>query len=183
MSSRKRYDSIGIFTGAWRFPMTSWFLAAVLLCCAGLSAFILYRMHRHKQERLELRLLTGRSRLLEEEVAQHLEALQSFDQEAFDAQRQKAENALNQMHLFLIERQAHLLNYEDLINLQHYKINILTSASDHALKDLSPSSGPDIALDSEPYSEPAAPRQDRASLEDQLLNKISQLNKKRRDEK
>ena len=72
-----------------------------------------------------MRLLAGRSQLLEGEIANQLQNLTDFDEEQLNALRLEADNALNLLQVILIERQAHLLNCEDLAYLQKYKMNIL----------------------------------------------------------
>ena len=153
--------------------MTGWLIVVVvLLGSAGLAvAFLYLRRHRGRQQALQLRLLAGRSQLLGEEIGRHVEALDVFDQETLVARRQEAENALNQLHVLLIERQAHLLNCEDLVHLQQHKINHLRTA----LEDHPPLSGPDTTPGSSPAAEEADPQRARNQIEDELLSKINQL--------
>jgi len=149
--------------------MTIWLIAIAAFSCTGLGVLIFYlRMRRRKQERLELRLLAGRGKLIGEELDYRLKLLQTFDQEELAALRQEAENALDQLQVALVERQAHLLNYEDLAHLQQCKIDILGGARED-LEDVP--SLPAV----EPAPAPSPPGKDRTQLEDELLEKISKL--------
>ena len=154
--------------------MIIWFAIFASLAGAGMIALFFYLGgRRRRQKRLELRLLAGRQRLLGEELERCTADLQEFDQEELAALRQEAENALDQLHVALIERQAHLLNYEDLAHLQQCKIDILDAACAEIEAVPPPSSH-------EPAPTPPPPRKERSELENQLLDKINRLHKRPR---
>ena len=89
--------------------MLTWLICLLVACSAG--TYILYRRARQRrQERLNLRLLAGRSQLIEGEIAQQMQNLHDFDEDHLNTLRLEAENALNLLQVTLIERQAHLLN-------------------------------------------------------------------------
>ena len=173
--------------------MLTWLVGVALLGGAGLSAFLFWRLHRAKRDRVSLRLLAGRSRLLAEEVEHHAETLGSFDYQGLAHVRQQAQEALDQLHLLLVERQAHLLSYAELVGLQAIKIGRLNSALEPApppppaLPALEPEPAPAPERESvqpaaaEPES--ASTRRDRAGLEGELLSKIGELHEPRRDKK
>ena len=163
----------------------TWFFSVILILCVGLgTAFFYLRIRRQKKNRLELRLLAGRSRLLEEEIAHNLEILQNFAQQTLNTQQHESLDALDQLHLLLVERQAHLLNSEDLIHLQDYKISILKAILDDDASDRLAPPSPEVIPDPTPLTEPPPPHhRDRANVENQLLGKISQLNKGKSAEK
>ena len=142
-----------------------------IIVCGGLIALFFYLGRRwSRKKRLELRLLAGRQQLLGEELERCTADLQEFDQEELAALRQEAENALGQLHVQLIERQAHLLNYEDLAHLQQCKIDILDAAGAQLEEAPLPSSH-------EPTPTPPPQRKERSELENQLLDKINRLHK------
>ncbi|MFA6108230.1 MAG: hypothetical protein WDA75_05605 [Candidatus Latescibacterota bacterium] len=97
--------------------------AVAILFLAG--AGILLVLRRRRREKLELRLLAGRERLLGDELEACLAALEELDDGRVATARASAEEALNGLHTRLVERQAHLLNYEDLVHLQECKIEAL----------------------------------------------------------
>ena len=160
--------------------MPTWAIGLVLLSCAGLGLSLIFRRTRQRRrERLELRLLAGRSQLLEGEIANQLQNLTDFDEERLNALRLEADNALNLLQVTLIERQAHLLNCEDLTYLQKYKVNILnnhveTQNAAPPPPDNPPAAAPMAATSMPPPSQDHP--KDRSSIENELLNKINQLN-------
>lgn len=110
--------------------MSSWIIALFLLICCAAGIFLIYRRARkRRQNRLKLRLLAGRSQLLEGEITNQIKNLHDFDEDQLNTLCLEAENALNLLQVTLIERQAHLLNYEDLAHLQRLKLDILKHAS------------------------------------------------------
>ena len=171
---------------------------------AGL-AYVLFAIHRRKQDRINLRLIAGRHRLLDEEIEHHLDRLAGFDQDVLRTLRSQSSAALDQLNVLLVDRQAHLLSYQDLSNLQEYKIESLGLAMDsaeapaHRESKRSPTKERDVAGESgdsgRQLSHPAAtpakrserppppePRgRDRASLENTVLAKIGQLNRQAAD--
>ena len=157
----------------------TWLFTLILLSCVGLgTAFFYLRIRRQKKTRLELRLLAGRSRLLEEEIAHKLETLQNFSQQALNTQQHEGLEALEQLHLLLVERQAQLLNSEDLIHLQNYKISVLKTILDDDVSDRLASSNSEVTPDPTALAEETpSHHRDRANVENQLLSKIGQLNK------
>lgn len=157
----------------------TWLFTVSLLSCVGLGAAFSYlRIRRQKKDHLELRLLAGRRRLLEEEIAHNLETLQNFTYQALSTQQQEGREALDQLHLLLVERQAHLLNSEDLIHLQNYKISVLKAILDDDASDRPAPSNSEIAPGPTALAEePPSHHRDRANVENQLLSKIGQLNK------
>ena len=164
-----------------KYPVPTWIITIALLTLAlilGLGLLLLAR--QRKRERLELRLLSGRRQLLGRELEACLAELDAIDQQAIAALRQKAEGALDQLHVVLVERQAHLLNYEDMAHLQQCKFDLLAApppAQDPAL-DAAPRKSAERASrkDSErPAQKKRDEDRDRSALESDLLSKISQL--------
>jgi hypothetical protein len=163
----------------------TWIITITLLALAlilGLGLLLLAR--QRKRERLELRLLSGRRQLLGRELDACFVELDAIDQQAIAAQRQQAESALDLLHIALVERQAHLLNYEDMVHLQQCKFDLLAApppAQDPALTAIAE---PPRRKDTERMTRKkplaaAAKNQDqdrdRSTLESDLLSKISQL--------
>ena len=161
------------------------FISTILISCVGLGTAFWYLMNRRqKKKRLELRLLGGRTHLLGEEIALSLESLQNFSNQNLKAQHDDALEALDQLHLLLVERQAHLLNSEDLIHLQNYKISVLKAIFADDIADHLEVPNPAVTAVPPPTTEASSSqKQDRANVEDQLLSKISQLNKGKTAEK
>lgn len=150
------------------------FIAAALAALVVLGTF-LYRRRRHKQERLQLRLVAGRSHLLSEELRQSLASLERFGQEDPRAVMEQAPAALDQLHLALVERQAHLQNCDELARLQQRRLALLsTSREEEARAPRAPA----VVEPSPPAPRPtpAAPR-DRRQIENQLLSRIEELQK------
>ena len=150
----------------------NWLVPLAIPLCALLGVlFFFQRFRRQKQERLELRLLVGREKLLGEEVERHRERLRTFDQNSLDALRQQAETTCDDLHMQLIERQAYLLSCEDLAHLQDCKINLLLSRLETA-----PTPPPSSPSPQSP-SPASPPPQDRTQLENQLLSQIGDRQK------
>lgn len=152
--------------------MALWPFLLLPVLAAVLAALVFYgKRRRRKRERLELRLLVGRERLLSQELEESLNKLREFAPQPMATLRQEVEAALDLLHLRLMERQAHLLNYEDLVHLQQCKIEALKETlANPAFEDLSslPSRSPRAAT---------PPPKDRTQLENQLLDRISRLRK------
>jgi len=146
--------------------MVTWSIAALLALVALLALLALYRARRRRSERLQLRLLAGRSHLLGEEIAQRLEELEELERR--DQESRAAEEALNHLHLLLVERQAHLQNCEDLVHLQERKLSHLAEAP------------PSPPARERPAAVPPSPAQRRSQAEEELLRQIEALNKQRR---
>jgi hypothetical protein len=159
--------------------MSSWIIALFLLFCCAAGIFLIYRRTRkRRQNRLKLRLLAGRSQLLEGEITNQIQNLRDFDEDQLNTLRLEAENALNLLQITLIERQAHLLNYEDLAHLQRFKLDILNHASAQ-LQTQATTTAPHptettALAPAQPGAE-TAPK-DRSSIENELLSKINKLN-------
>ena len=186
--------------------------AGVVTLIAGMVALLL---RRRRRARLNLRLLAGRRRLLTDQIEERSEALSEIDDEQIARQTQLAKQALDELNVLLIERQSHLLNFEDLTNLQSYRICVLEAA----LRDAAAPESTDATTETEPHigaaasranevdagavergplrttaatqrgddaptrSEEPPPKRDRAGLEQQVLDRISQLNRARRNRK
>ena len=153
--------------------MPDWIVITTLLVLALiLGCGLLLLARQRKNERTKLRLLTGRRQLLSRELDACFAELDALDEGTIATRRQEAEAALNQLHVALVERQAHLLNYEEMAHLQQCKIDLIAP--------------PPAALEvEEPPAEKRPPRpatqpkreeeRDRSTIESDLLNKISQL--------
>ena len=152
--------------------MEGWLIAAVLLCGAGLYAGSLsLRERRARADGVQLRLLAGRSQLLEEEIERRTEDLAGLDSGELTEHRHLAESAVDQLHALAIERQAHLLNFEDLIHLQQQKIGHVEAAMDAS----APAPASARPAERAPDTDFAEPLRDRADVESDLLSKIGQL--------
>lgn len=97
-------------------------LATALVCGLLLLGVVLWRRHRQRL-RLQRRLLVGRQQLLAEEVEAARDALEGFDSDELDAALANGRAALDALHIALIDRQAHLLNYADLVGLQACRLD------------------------------------------------------------
>jgi hypothetical protein len=130
------------------------------------AMLILMLLKRKKQRRRDLRLASGQSSLLGDQIEERLALLEDYD----PALRAEAEHSLDMLQVALIDRQAHLLNFEDLAMLQRYKLEIQeTSARDYA-------SQPPTRQRPPQGEEIASPPASRTEIEDQLFEKINQLN-------
>ena len=76
-----------------------------------------------KRRRRDLRLAAGQSKLLGDQISERLSLLDQYE----PTLRSEAEHALDLLQVELIDRQAHLLNFEDLAMLQRYKLEIQES--------------------------------------------------------
>ena len=179
--------------------MPNWIIIATLVALALLLTLGLFLLARQrKRERLELRLASGRRQLLGRELESYCAELDALDEDHIAAKRQEAESALDQLHIALVERQAHLLNYEDMVHLQQCKIELLTKAGLPSPKDQPEDLIEDLPEDQPPPADTAPQRpdtakqkprmdkappaeanreagRDRSSLESDLLDKINQL--------
>ena len=109
--------------------MPDWIVITTLLVLALiLGCGLLLLARQRKNERTKLRLLTGRRQLLSRELDACFAELDALDEGTIATRRQEAEAALNQLHVALVERQAHLLNYEDMAHLQQCKIDLLATS-------------------------------------------------------
>ena len=177
--------------------MPNWIIIAVLLTLALILALGLFFLARQrKRDRVELRLATGRRGLLNRELETYLTELDELDADIITTKCQEAASALDQIHIALVERQAHLLNYEDMVHLQKCKIDMITGAlnlPEELPEDLSPpasnrprpTSTPSTtsqdkkSTTQDPYDE--AP--DRSTIESDLIDKINQLQNRRKTKK
>ena len=150
-------------------------IAATLAALVVLGTF-LYRRRRHKQERLQLRLVAGRSHLLSEELRQSLASLERFGQEDPPAVLEQAPAALDQLHLALVERQAHLQNYDELARLQQRRLALLSTSREEEARAPRAPAVVEPSPPPAPRPSPAAPR-DRRQIENQLLSRIEELQK------
>lgn len=151
-------------------------LASYILLGLGsaLGLVVLFLLRQRRAERLRLRLVAGQSHLLSAQLAQRQEDLERLDLEPLEDLRAEAATSLDELHVLLIERQAHLQNCEDLVHLQQQKMDWLAKAS----KSPPPARPSRPAREAKPAA--AAPQR-RNHLEDQLLRQIEDLNKQRRN--
>jgi hypothetical protein len=187
-------------------------LVTTLLLLMLTGGLIALRLHLRKRNRVAIRLVAGRRRLLDNQLEERQQSLRDFDDNALAAQTQQSFLALDNLNVLLVERQSRLLNMEDLTHLQEYKINILNSSLQQEQSDI----GKDSAATSHPgdsdakvavshspelheeteYRDDVAgrhsergssqsdeqqeppPRSDRAGLEQQVLDRINQMNRR-----
>jgi hypothetical protein len=168
--------------------MSAIYLGVFFLTLAGLAGLGIFTFAKRRRElRMQLRLLHGRSQLLSEEIERQTNEVAAIDETAIAALRQEAEEALNMLNIAMVERQAHLLNYSDLAHLQRCKCEWLENAEEVESVAVESELPP---LDSEPLrprrttprpTQKDSPNErehkDRSQIENQLLGKISQLNK------
>ncbi len=135
--------------------------AAAAVC----GVLVVLHFNRKKKRRRDLRLAAGQSKLLGDYIFERMALLDQYEV----GLREEADRSLDKLQTALIDRQAHLLNYEDLAILQRYKLEIQeSSARDLAIH-------PSPRETSQPKAPPPPPST-RNELEDQLLEKINQLN-------
>ncbi|MGY8823143.1 MAG: hypothetical protein ACKVJG_04270 [Candidatus Latescibacterota bacterium] len=170
--------------------MSTIYLGVFLITIASLAGLAVFWITKHRKElRTQLRLLNGRSQLLTEEIDRQKNELLTIDESIISALRQEAEASLNTLNIAIVERQAHLLNYSDLTHLQRCKFEWLEPTQEIVStqpEEIDPSSLPSNKARRPHRPAPTPPRQeeaaerehkDRSQIEDQLLGKISQLNK------
>lgn len=133
----------------------------------SLSLLTLWQIRRRRQNRLALRVLAGRRRLLGEEVDQRLQELAQFDDDELVQQTLAATGIVDHVHVGLLEQQARLQNLEDLAHLQRHKIAVLAHHLAEAPAFLAPEEEP---ADETAQETPAS----RETLEDDLLGRIGQ---------
>jgi hypothetical protein len=137
-------------------------------------------IRRRKDDRIQLRLLVGRSRLLQEEIDRRIEALALLDPEILATTRQQAQSALNELQILLVERQAHLQDREELGHLQHTKITLLEKQVQSLAQGAVAGNSQGKEKTARPVTaESTAPR-NRNTIERQLLNKIGIIQDKAR---
>lgn len=162
--------------------MENWFSYLLLALGAGLGLAVAHVLRQRRAERLRLRLVAGQSHLLSAQLAQRLSDLEAFEQQPLEEWRAAAVEALDELHVLLIERQAHLQNCEDLVHLQQQKVAWLAKtprATPPARPARPAATASRQAKNPPPAATPPAPRRDH--LEDQLLQQIDELNRKRRN--
>ena len=157
--------------------MPDWIITTTLLVLALILACgLLLLARQRKNERTEFRLLAGRLQLLSRELDACFAELEALDEEAMATRRHEAGRKLDLLHVALVERQAHLLNCEDLAHLQQCKIALL--ATPPAPPD-PPIEFEDPPADQRPTHRATQPRpeeaRDRSAIEGDLLKKISEL--------
>jgi len=162
--------------------MTSWILLPSLLVAVAvlLIAWGLLRRLRSKRRGLRLRLISGHSSLLGDEIDRRAASLEELDTAGLDAAREKAEAGLNDLHADLLDRQAHLQNYEDLAFLQGQKLAVLARALAEAQSAASESSGAGAHSGAASPSSPMptgseTPHEHRDRIESDLLQRIDDL--------
>ncbi len=177
--------------------MPNWIIIAVLLTLASILALGLFFLARQrKRDRVELRLATGRRGLLNRELESYLTELDELDADIITTKYQEAASALDQLHIALVERQAHLLNYEDMVHLQKCKIDVITGAlnlPEDPPEDLPPAASSRPRPASIPNStsqdkksttqDPYDEGRDRSTIESDLIDKINQLQNLRKPKK
>jgi hypothetical protein len=136
-------------------------------------------IRRRKDDRIQLRLLVGRSRLLQEEIDRRIEALALLDPKILATTRQQAQSALNELQILLVERQAHLQDREELGHLQHTKITLLENQVQSLAQGAVAGNSQDKEKTARLTAESTAPR-NRNTIEGQLLNKIGIIQDKAR---
>ena len=168
------------------FLLATWIFIATFVFLTLLLALALYLLARQrKKEAQELRLVIGRRQLIGQEIDRYLEELESLDQNEITALRQHAETALDQIHIALVERQVHLLNYEDMTHLQKCKMELLADLSPPPLQapaenrvELQPEKAP-----TPPATQNHAKTRDRSALEGELRDRINQLQDRKKTQK
>lgn len=151
--------------------METWISYVLLGLGFALGLVVVYLLRQRRAERLRLRLVSGQSHLLSAQLAQRRADLERLEQEPFAERHSGAVAALDELHVLLVERQAHLQNCEDLVHLQQQKMSWLAKA---------PKLPPHPSRPAPEATPPAPAAQRRDHLEDQLLRQIEDLNKQRR---
>ena len=166
--------------------MNSIYILTYLASTILLVYLVLWFVRKKKRIQTQLRLLKGRRHILDEEISAQAASIQATDSSnRLDIISEQANNALDILNVALVERQAHLLNYADLAHLQEYKIRLYEGDINNS--STSPVSGSfdtnEKSAASPPVKDPndtadeEAPK-NRDQIENQLLEKISQINKK-----
>lgn len=162
--------------------MTTLIIVLVLVSVAIPAALAFAHWRQQKRDRIQLRLHRGRSRLLGEEIEQRAAELIQYDDEMLAPARFDADRALNELHVAMMDRHAHVLNSQDLAHLQRHKIAI----QEHALSQLlaremsdQPGDLDDVAgtVQGQEGAE-TEPRRDRQDRIEGLLDKIAESSSK-----
>ena len=165
--------------------MNSIHLLTFLASTAAITCLVLWFVRKQKRQQTQLRLLRGRRHIIDEEISEQIASIQTTNSRRLDTISQQANNALDALNVALVERQAHLLNYADLAHLQDYKIQLCEGDINNSPK--SPTSGHSETNEKSATASPVkAPNltadeeipKNRNQIEDQLLKKIGQINKK-----
>ena len=160
-----------------------WVTFTILLAGALFAGLVLLSRWWRRRLRLKLRLISGKAHLLGEQIEARCHDLECFDLNRLESLRATADTGINRLHVFLLDRQAHLQNYEDLLHLQRHKLAIqLRAASEF------PSA--DGELPAETGEEQPAPPPRRATtmvehreqIEEGLLDKIKQIQSRNDEE-
>ncbi|MEW6749527.1 MAG: hypothetical protein AB1505_00935 [Candidatus Latescibacterota bacterium] len=153
--------------------MSQWIvLGAALVAALGLG--LILAVHIRRRRRLELRLLAGREKLLGEEIARRLQALRALDTGQAQAQREAALAGVDALHAALTERQAHLLEWEEMVALQDQRLSTAAQEAPVGASRRTRPGGAGELPPQEPPSESRPPRT-RQHLEGELLERIGQL--------
>lgn len=162
--------------------MSAIYLTIFFASSSALIILILWYIRKLKYRQTQLRLLRGRRHILDQQISAQTAAIQAIDGSRIDALRKQADGALDALNVELVERQAHLLNYADLVHLQDYKIQLCNGEINES------STPPPLPTDTkkgadtiprknrEEPSREEAPK-GRNQIENQLLKKIGQINK------
>ena len=155
-----------------------WVTFTILLAGALFAALVLVSRWRRRRLRLRLRLISGKGHLLGEEIAARCHDLERFDVDRLESLRATADAGVNGLHVFLLDRQAHLQNYEDLLHLQRHKLAIQSRAASEI-----PSANDELpggTTEEQPAPPPPPPRattlvEHREQIEEGLLDKIKEI--------
>ena len=166
--------------------MNSIYLLVFLASTATLACLVLWFVRKRRCLQVQLRLLRGRRHILDEEISAQAESIQASDSSnRLDIMSQQANNALDILNVALVERQAHLLNFSDLAHLQDYKIQMYEGDIDDSSTAPVPrrfdTNEESAAAPPVKYPNNTAGKEvpkNRKQIENQLLNKIGQINKK-----
>ncbi len=154
-----------------RHPLTLWILPAAFAAIGLVAGLAAWRIRRRRSNRLQLRLLAGRRRLLGEEIDSRDERLAEFDAQELATHRRAADGILDGIHMVLLDREAHLQNLQELAALQSHKLAVLQRRYEELpslpSEDPYPAAGKN-ASKSGPILE------SREALEDQFLDIIQQ---------
>ena len=151
--------------------MTLWILPAVIAAIAAVALVAALRIRRRRGNRLQLRVLAGRRRLLGEEIDERLGRLDELPVTELAADRRRAEAVLDLIHAQLLDREAHLQNMADLAGLQRHKIAVLSLRQDDVAGELVDDH---LATSEDDVPEDTGILERRDRLEDKLLERIQE---------
>lgn len=106
-------------------PLILWILPAAFALAGVVAILAALRIRHRRNNRLQLRLLAGRRRLLGEEIDTRSRRLDELDPEELAAQQNVADVALDGLHMDLLKREAQLQNLQELAHLQQHKLAVL----------------------------------------------------------